>query len=78
MLVESSGEATGGASTGSASSDVTSRVRVVRSEMEPVWRKLLNGGRKQFRPLVKGESEQRLIERLEADLLAARATWEHL
>ena len=48
----------------------------MRSEMEPVWRKLLDGGRKQFRPLVKGESEQRLIERLEADLLAARATWE--
>ena len=44
------------------------RVRVVRSEMEPVFRRLLNGGRKQVKPLAKVASEERLLRRLEEAL----------
>ena len=44
------------------------RVRLVRAEMEPVWRRTLDGGRKQVAPLVKGESEARLLKRLSEDL----------
>jgi hypothetical protein len=50
-----------------------SRVRVVRGEMEPVWRKLGNGGRRQVAPLVKVTSEARLLERLAADLASDEA-----
>ena len=46
------------------------RVRVVRAEMEPVWRRSKTEGRKQFTPLVKGASEARLLRRLAADLEA--------
>ena len=44
------------------------RVRLVRAEMEPVWRRTIDGGRKQVTPLVKGESEARLLKRLFEDL----------
>lgn len=44
------------------------RVRVVRAEMEPVFRRLTNGGRKQVVPLVKVTSERILLERLQQDL----------
>jgi len=44
------------------------RVRVVRAEMEPIWRRTVKGGRKQVAPLVKVTSESRLLERLAADL----------
>jgi len=44
------------------------RVRVVRAEMEPIWRRTIKGGRKQVAPLVKVTSESRLLERLAADL----------
>ena len=44
------------------------RVRVVRAEMEPVFRRLTNGGRRQVAPLVKVTSEAGLLKRLAADL----------
>ena len=44
------------------------RVRVVRSQMEPVFRRTLDGGRKKVAPLVKVESERRLLRRLADDL----------
>jgi hypothetical protein len=47
------------------------RVRIVRAEMEPVWRRSKTEGRKQFTPLVKVESEKRLLRRLAEDLDAA-------
>ena len=48
------------------------RVRLVRSEMEPVWRRLSNGARRQVAPLVKVGSEARLLEALREDLAASR------
>ena len=45
------------------------RVRVVRSCMEPVWRRLNNGGRRQVAPLVKDASERILLARLQESLL---------
>ena len=36
--------------------------------MDPIFRRLLDGGRKEVSPLVKVSSEARLLERLEADL----------
>ena len=47
------------------------RIRIVRAEMEPVWRRSKTEGRKQFTPLVKVESEKRLLRRLAEDLDAA-------
>ena len=44
------------------------RVRVVRAEMEPVWRRMVDGGRRQVAPLVKPTSEQRLLKMLKRDL----------
>ena len=44
------------------------RVRIVRAEMEPVWRRSKTEGRKQFTPLVKVESEKRLLRRMAKDL----------
>ena len=43
-------------------------MRVVRAEMEPVWRRLTNGGRRQVAPLVKVTSERRLLKQLSSDL----------
>ena len=44
------------------------RVRVVRAEMEGVWRRMTDGSRRQVAPLVKVASEARLLKKLEADL----------
>ena len=44
------------------------RVRVVRSENEPVWRRMIDGGRRQVAPLVKTTSEQIVLKRLAKDL----------
>ena len=44
------------------------RVRVVRAEMEGVWRRMTDGSRRQVAPLVKVASEARLLRKLEADL----------
>jgi len=46
------------------------RVRVVRSEMEAVFRRGTDGSRIEVKPLAKLESEARLLRRL-ADALAA-------
>ena len=40
------------------------RLRLVRSGMEPVWRRSKTEGRRQFTPLVKVASETRLLKRL--------------
>lgn len=45
-----------------------SRVRVVRAEMEPVWRRGTDGSRRQVSPLVKVTSEAYLLKRLAEDL----------
>ena len=47
------------------------RVRVVRAEMEPVWRRLSNGARRQVAPIVKVGSESRLLKALLRDLSAS-------
>ena len=44
------------------------RVRVVRAEFEPQWRRLTNGARRQVVPIVKVTSEARLLARLQQDL----------
>ena len=44
------------------------RVRVVRAEMEGVWRRMTDGSRRQVAPLVKVASEARLLQKLEDDL----------
>ena len=44
------------------------RVRVVRSENEPVWRRTLDGGRRQVTPLVKPTSEEIVLKKLAKDL----------
>ena len=43
-------------------------MRVVRAEMEGVWRRMTDGSRRQVAPLVKVASEARLLKKLEADL----------
>ena len=40
------------------------RVRVVRSQMEAVFRKSIDGGRMEVKPLVKVASEERLLAML--------------
>lgn len=47
-----------------------SRLRVVRAEMEPVFRRGKDGSRLEVPPLVKVESEARLLAKLQADLAA--------
>ena len=44
------------------------RVRMVRAEMEGVWRRGTDGSRRQVAPLVKVSSEARLLKKLEVDL----------
>ena len=44
------------------------RVRMVRAEMEGVWRRGTDGSRRQVAPLVKVSSEARLLQKLENDL----------
>lgn len=51
------------------------RVRVVRAEMEPVFRRGKDGSRIEVTPLVKVESEARLLARLDADLRAEGLLW---
>ena len=41
---------------------------VVRAQMDPVFRRTLDGGRKQVKPLVKVSSEARLLSLLAEDL----------